>query len=117
MRNCLASSAASGSAPKSAALTRRCSPLEVSVTTMTGRRAARSTFNSFSVASFTSTDLLDEHADGAAAGQTDIPGGLVGDAELQHLGLARLDHVQRLSDHGPLDAAAGDRPQERAVVV
>src|SRR4029077_19143838 len=52
-----------------------------------------------------------------AAGQSDIPGGLVGDAELQHSGLARRDHVQRLGDDRALDAAAGDRPQERAVIV
>src|SRR5579859_3587014 len=110
MRNCLDNSACKGSRAKSAALTRRCSPFDVSVTTITGRRAARSVFNSFSVASFIYlTDLLDEHANGATAGQSDIPGGLVGDAKLQHLRFAAGNHVQRLGDDGAFDAPAGDR--------
>src|ERR1700722_12685348 len=118
MRNCLESSAAKGSAAKSLALTRRCSPLAVSVTTITGRRAARSALSSLSVASFTYLpNLLNKHADCAAAGQTDIPGGLVGDAEFEHPGFAAGDHVQRLGDDGALDAAARDRAQERPVIV
>ena len=62
-------------------------------------------------------DFLDEHPDGAAAGQADIPGGLVGDAEFEHFGLAAGDHVERLGDHRALDAAAGHRAQEGAVIV
>src|SRR5581483_3160554 len=97
MRSALSSSARSESAAKSFALTSRCSPLSVSVTTIAGRRAARSALSCARVSSFTgSPHLLDKHADGAAAGQPDIPGGLVGDAELQHLGLAALDHIHRL---------------------
>src|SRR5262249_38452865 len=110
MRSALSSSLRSGSAAKSLALTSRCSPFSVSVTTMTGRRAARSAFSSASVANFTgSPHLLDKDADGAAAGEPDIPGGLVGDAEFEHLGLARGNHVQRLGHDRALDAAAGDR--------
>src|SRR6266700_5093104 len=117
VRSCLASSARSGSAAMSAALTSRCSPLVVSVIRITGRRAARSALSWASVSSFmmSSPDLLDKDADGATAGQPDIPGGLVGDAEFQHLRLAAGDHVERLGDHGALDAAAGDRPQKSAV--
>src|SRR5580698_3639925 len=118
MRNCLESSACRGSAAKSFALTRRCSPLAVSVTTIAGRRAARSALSSLSVASFTFlSNFLDEHADGAAAGQSDIPGGLVGDAEFEHLGLTARNHVQRFSHDGAFDAAAGNRAQECPVVV
>jgi hypothetical protein len=88
------------------------------VTTITGRRAARSAL-SFGerLELHDQPDLLDEHPDGAAAGQPDIPGGLVGDAEFQHFRLAALDHVERLGHHRALDAAAGDRAEERAVVV
>src|ERR1700726_3939283 len=61
--------------------------------------------------------LLHEHPDGAAAGQADFPGGLVGDAEFQHFRLAAVDHVERLGDDGPFDAAAGHRAEEIALVV
>src|SRR4051794_20960813 len=110
MRSCFESSAPKGSVAMSLAFTSRCSPLAVSVITMTGRRAARSIFTCVSVSSFTIDHLLDEDADGAAAGQSDIPGGLVSHAEFQHFGFAAGDHVQRLGDHGALDAAAGDAP-------
>src|SRR5437016_6218178 len=107
MRKALSSSARKGSAAKSLAFTSRCSPLAVSVTTMAGRRAARSALSSVSVLRSTVLPhLLDEDADGAAAGQPDIPGGLVGHAELQHLGFAGFDHVQRLGDDRALDTAA-----------
>src|SRR5271165_3674449 len=43
--------------------------------------------------------LLHIDPDGAAAGEADLPGGLVGDAEFEHPGLAAVDHVERLSDH------------------
>src|SRR6202790_3881365 len=55
IRNCFVRSARSGSVAMSFALTRRCSPLVVSVTTITGRRAARSTLTSASVSSFTAS--------------------------------------------------------------
>src|ERR1051326_5517618 len=45
------------------------------------------------------------------------PRGLVGDAELERLRLAALDHVERLGDHVALDAAARDRAEEIALVV
>src|SRR6202521_3586346 len=163
MRNCFARSARSGSAAISFALTNRCSPLAVSVTTITGRRAARSALTSASVSSFTTSapfpkfvnhrsapctnfgnkrgtsnsiivmplidlkfllrtrgshcrnfksaalpDFLDKHLDGAAAGQPDIPRGLVGDAEFEHFRLAAGDHVERLGNNGAFDAATGD---------
>jgi len=65
MRNCLASSTRSGSAAMSAALTSRCSPLAVSVTTINGRRAARSTLTCASVSSFTIGRLSRRTPDGA----------------------------------------------------
>src|SRR6266446_3376995 len=172
MRNCFVRSARSGSVAISLALTSRCSPLAVSVTTITGRRAARSTLTSESVSNFTTSapfpkfvnhrsapctnfgnnrgtsnsiivvppfdlkflirirgthcrnfksgalpDFLDKHLDGAAAGQADIPRGLVGDAEFEHLRLAAGDHIERLGDDRALDAAAGHRAQKRAVIV
>src|SRR5579859_3508067 len=118
MRSALSSSARKGSVAKSLAFTSRCSPLAVSVTTMAGRRAARSALSSARVCSFTGLPhLLDEDANRAAAGQPDIPGGLVGNAELQHLRLAGLDHVHGLGDDRALDAAAGDRAQKRALIV
>src|SRR5882724_3337393 len=55
IRNCFARSARSGSAAISLAFTSRCSPLAVSVTTITGRRAARSTLTSASVSDFTTS--------------------------------------------------------------
>src|ERR1700752_4869519 len=130
MRNCLDNSARRGSAAKSFAFTSHCSPVAVSVTTTTGRRAARSALSSLSVASFTSIalfptfarrrsspDLLDEDADGAAAGQADIPGGLVGNNEFKHLPLAAGDHVERLGDDSAFHATAGDRAQKSAFIV
>src|SRR6516164_5669798 len=53
MRSALSSSSRKGSAAKSLAFTSRFSPFSVSVTTMTGRRAARSALSSFRVSSFT----------------------------------------------------------------
>src|SRR4051812_40108635 len=61
--------------------------------------------------------LLDVHPDLAAAGEADLPGGLVGDAEFEGARLAALDHVDRLGDHRALDTAARDRAQEIALVV
>src|SRR5438105_6742150 len=55
MRNCFVRSARSGSAAISLAFPSRCSPLAVSVTTITGRRAARSTLTSASVSDFTTS--------------------------------------------------------------
>src|SRR5262249_2540459 len=113
MRSTLSSSTRKGSLAKSFAFTSRCSPFSVSVTTVTGRRAARSALSSFSVSSFTGLPhLLDKDADGAAAGQPDIPGGLVGDAELQHLRFSGRNHVERLGDDSALDAAARNRAQK-----
>src|SRR6202035_4063775 len=63
------------------------------------------------------SDLFDEYPDGAAAGQPDIPGGLVGDAKFEHLWLAAGDHIERFGDDSALDAAAGHRAQEGAVIV
>src|SRR3954469_3841186 len=108
-----------GSRSTSSALTSRSSPLSTLVTTIAARRAARSALRAERISSFTgpSLYLFDEHADGAAARQPDLPGGLVGDAEFQHLRLAVLDHVHGLGDHGALDAAARHRAEEIALLV
>src|SRR5256885_1719490 len=47
---------------------------------------------------------LDKNLDPAAAGQADLPGGLVGDAEFQRLRGAALDHVECLGHDRALDA-------------
>src|SRR5215475_3472859 len=106
LRMCLSMSAASGSRPTSAPLTRRCSPVASLVTTTTARRAARSLFSALRMSSFTSVHLFHVDPDGAAAGEPDLPGGLVGDAEFQRLGLAALDHIERLGHDRALDATA-----------
>src|SRR5579871_2483174 len=62
-------------------------------------------------------DLLDKDADRPATGEAYIPGGLIGDTKLKHFRFAARDHIQRLGDDGALDATAGDRAQERAVIV
>src|SRR5262245_18211450 len=118
-RSRAASSSLSGSLATSAALTRRCSPVASLVTTITARRAARSALRPLRMSSFIgpSIHLLHVNADRAAARQADLPGRLVGDAELQRLRLAALDHVDRLGDHRAFDAAARYAPQELALVV
>src|SRR6516164_6020366 len=65
----------------------------------------------------TSIHLLHQHADLAAAGEADLPGGLVGDPEFQHLWLATVDHIERFGDDGALDAAAGNRAEKIAVLI
>src|SRR5919201_1603683 len=61
--------------------------------------------------------LLHIDANGAAAGESHLPRGLVGNAEFERLRLAALDHVERLGDHRALDAAAGDAAEEIAFIV
>src|SRR6202035_5147693 len=62
-------------------------------------------------------ELFDIDLDAAAAGQAHAPSGFVRDAELEHLRLARLDHIHRLGDHLPLAATARHRAEERTVLV
>src|SRR6185369_7394758 len=62
-------------------------------------------------------ELLDVDADRSAARQPDLPGRLVGDAELERLRLAAFDHVDRFGHDRALDTAARDRAQEVALVV
>src|SRR5260221_14796415 len=64
-----------------------------------------------------SVHLLDEHLDLAAAGEADIPGLLVGDAEIEQPRLAVLDGVERFLDHGAFDAAARHRADHGAAVI
>src|SRR5215831_12362812 len=61
--------------------------------------------------------LLHIDPDGAATGEPDLPGGLVGDAEFERLGRAALDHVERLGDDRALDTAARYRAEEIALAV
>src|SRR5579863_8928013 len=122
LRRRSANSAFSGSLPMLAAFTSRCRPVAVSVITMAARRAARSAFNAARRSSCMNdfqplVHLYHEHPDGPSAGQTDLPGGLVGDAKFQHFRLPRVDHIKRLGDHGAFDAAAGNRAQEITLLV
>src|SRR5260370_26879771 len=97
LRMCFSMRLLSGSRAASAALTRRCSPLATSVTTTAARRAARSVLRALRMSSFTSSfHFFQIHPDGAAEVEADLPGGLVGDADFERLGLAALDHVERL---------------------
>src|SRR5579862_1519133 len=120
LRRCSDKNGRSGSLAISVALTRRWRPLSTLVTTITARRAARSALRAVRMSSFMGRILLHlfhEHPDSAAAGQADLPGGLIGDAEFQHFRLAALDHIERLGDHGALDAAAGHRAEKIALLV
>src|SRR4030081_2119642 len=62
-------------------------------------------------------DALDHQVDGAAAGEADRAGILVGDAVGHALGHAGLDDIHGLADRRRLDAAARDGPQDPAVLV
>src|SRR5580704_2747818 len=61
--------------------------------------------------------LLHQHADPATAGEADLPGGLVSDAEFQHFRLATVDDIKRFGDDGAFDAAAGNRAEKIAVLI
>src|SRR5262249_35131121 len=50
-------------------------------------------------------------------GEPDLPGGLVGDAEFERLGLAALDHVERLGDDLTFDASTRYRAKKVALLV
>src|SRR6202022_3905470 len=53
----------------------------------------------------------------AAAGEADLPGLVIGDAEIQEARLAVADHFQRLGYDRPFDAAARDRADHGTLVV
>jgi cysteine desulfurase/selenocysteine lyase len=57
---------------------------------------------------------LDVHLDAPAAREPDLPRALVGHAEREQLRRGPADHVDRLADHGGLDAPARHRSDERA---
>src|SRR3954452_11120068 len=117
-RRCFSRKSFSGSLRISVNFTSRCAPLSWLVTTMTARRAVRSSFSALRMSRCKGLlHLLDEHLDLAAAGQPDLPGSLVGDAEFERLGLAAFDHVDGLGDHRAFDAAARHRAQEVALLV
>src|SRR5262245_13490787 len=139
-RMCFSITSFSGSRATSAALTSRCSPLATSVTTTAARRAVRSALRALRMSSFMADHrewrmasstrrqfaarpshpllhLLHIDPDGAATGEPDLPGGLVGDTEFERLGLAALDHVERFGHHRALDAAARDATEEIALIV
>src|SRR5215213_11294887 len=119
LRICFSRSGLSGSAATSAAFTSLCSPVVVSVTTTAARRAVRSVFSAERVSSFTEVSIhfFYEDADRTAAGQADLPGGLVRDAKFERLRLAAFDHVERLGHNRALDAATRDRADEVALPV
>src|SRR5262245_37693924 len=107
LRSRASSTSFSGSAATSACLTTRCSPVASLVTTISARRAARSALMVRRMSSFIGlVDLLDVDPDGAAAGQPDLPVGLVGDADCERARLAGLDHVDGLGYHAAVAAAA-----------
>src|SRR3546814_1779378 len=60
---------------------------------------------------------LDPHFDLATAGQADVPGLLVTDAEVQQPRLPAGHDVERLLDDRTLDAAARDRTDHSPVAV
>src|SRR5262245_46591101 len=117
LRMRLSSALASGSRAISAAFTSRCAPVATSVTTTAARRAARSVLSDVRMSSFTLVHLLHVDPDLSAAGEADLPGGLVGDAEFERLRLAALDHVDRLGHDGTLDAAPRHRAEEVALLI
>ena len=57
-------------------------------------------------------ELFHVHLHAAAAGQSDFPGLLVADTELQQAWLTVADGRQRFLDHRAFDAATGDRAGE-----
>src|SRR5580700_10055193 len=88
------------------------------VASVTARRLARALWSAARVfACMGSVHLLDEHLDLAAAGEADVPGLLVGDAEIEQPRLAVLDRGQRLLDDRALDAAARHRAHHGAAVI
>src|SRR5215470_15729404 len=118
LRSRCSSTSLSGSAATSACLTARCSPVASLVTTISARRAARSALMVRRMSSFIAlVDLLHVDADGAAAGQPDLPSGLVGDAEFERGRLAAFDHVDSFGNHRAFDAATRHRAEEIALVV
>src|SRR5882724_11879323 len=64
-----------------------------------------------------SLQLLDIDLQLAAAGQPDLPGLFVGDAEIEQARLAVGNGLLRLLDDGALDAAARHRADHGAVAV
>src|SRR5262249_34922577 len=84
------------------------------------RRAARSVLRAERMSSFTLPPLLHLlhiDSDGAAAGEPDLPGGFIGNAEFERLGFSALDHVERLGHDRPLDTAARYRAEEISLPV
>ena len=59
----------------------------------------------------------DQDRHGAAAGEADLEGLVVGDPVLAQSRRAAVEHLLRLPDHRRLDAAAGDRARDLAGVV
>src|SRR5262245_33742463 len=117
MRSRLSRTSFKGSLATSPALISRCSPLATSVTSAVARRAVRSAFRAWRMSSFTSAYLLHIDTDGATAGQANIPGRFIGDAEFEHFRLAALDHIHCFGHHGPLNAAARYRSEKVAFIV
>src|SRR5579859_222853 len=97
-----------------------CAPLASAVTRTVVRPACCSASRRSSRSIFTlrpSRQPLDEDLHLAAAGEADVPGLLVGHAEIEQLRLARADGVECALDYGAFDAAAGDGADEAALVV
>jgi hypothetical protein len=61
-------------------------------------------------------ELLDENLDRSTAGEADVPGGLVRDAEPQELGRTRLEDLAALFHHRGLDAPSAHRPGDAGVL-
>src|SRR5216684_1044223 len=88
------------------------------VASVTARRLVRALWSAARVlACMESVHLLDEYLDLAAAGEANVPGLLICDAEIEQPRLAVLDRRQRFLDHSPFDATARDRAHHGTAVV
>jgi hypothetical protein len=71
----------------------------------------------FQIALFRGPDLPDMHPDASTTGQPDLPCRLIGHTELKQLWAASGNHVKRLGDNRPLDAASGNGALKIAVCI
>src|SRR5262249_16449082 len=117
MRRRLSRTSFKGSLATSPALTNRCSPLAISVTSTAARRAARSAFSACRTSNFPSPHFLPLNPDTPTTGEAHFSGRCRGDTEFEHPRFAVLDHIHRFGHYGALDAAARYGSEEVTLVV